>query len=206
MSAGLLYASLDFPVPPPVGQALRVATALRRAALLAHGPDAPPTLSGHSAGQPARGHRHPFWLPVDANQDGWVDGCWVIVPDTTVLSQILRVNHLDSPLSAVVTWQPAQPMAAMQWASHSPWVPQRFPHGSAPAAYRDQLAADCAERGWPAPTVLDAQMTPAWEHRPGWPAQHVLWRIRFPTPILGPFALGRGAHIGVGLFLPQEVS
>lgn len=205
MAAGLLYASLAFPDPPVVGRALHVAAALRRATLLAYGPDAPPALSGHHQGQPARGHRHPFWLPVDADHDGRIDACWVIVPDASVLSAILRVRRLDPPWAATVTWHPAQPAAALQWASASPWVPQRFPHGSPAAAYRAQLLADCAERGWPAPTVLDAQMTPAWDHRPGWPAHHILWRVRFPTPILGPFALGRGAHMGVGLFLPQEV-
>ena len=198
----LMLATLTFERPVPIHDALLVAQGLRRATLSLCGPDAPSSLTGHEASGPAQGHRHPYWLPCDRHHDGTISACLVLADDPQTLATIAQVTHLVGPVPAMVNWEPTTPVQASEWVSATPWVPLRFPHGPAAPAYIEQIQTECGARGLPVPQVLAARPTEGWRTRPGWPRQHILWHLQFPQPILGPFALGRGAHSGLGLFQP----
>lgn len=200
----LVRATLNFDRDVACHDALMVAQALRRAALSIYGPEAPPALSGHDTQGPARGHAHPYWLPWDADGDGALDHCLVILHDPTLITTITAVDHLMGPVPATVQWESAAPALARDWVSVTPWVPLRFPHAHPGAAYMEQLQAECTEHGLPGPTVIEARPVQGWRTRPGWPHSHLFWHLRFPVPVWGPFALGRGAHAGLGLFQALE--
>ena len=81
--------------PPRVEDTVKIGELMRRAALAQFGwrrdeaanrriPLAPPEISGRDAdGKPLRdpSHRHAFWLPEDADGDGWIDHVSVVVRD-----------------------------------------------------------------------------------------------------------------------------
>ncbi|MBK8265604.1 MAG: type I-U CRISPR-associated protein Cas5/Cas6 [Nannocystis sp.] len=104
--------------------------------------------------------------------------------------------------------------AGTHWQSFTPFLPPRFLKEKPPHTLEDQVRAELASRGLPAPLeiqVLDREallQSGALKYtrqrsrgRPQPPRTHP-WalRLRFAEPLQGPLALGYGAHYGLGLF------
>ena len=96
---------------PRIEDAVRIGELMRRAALARFGwekdprtgrsrPSAPPEISGRDAdGRPLQDaeHTHAFWLPEDADGDGWIDHVSIYVAaglDTHVCAALDRITRL----------------------------------------------------------------------------------------------------------------
>lgn len=96
---------------PRIEDAVRIGELMRRAALAQFGwrrdeaadrwiPNAPPDVSGRDAeGKPLKypSHGHAFWLPEDADDDGWIDHVSVFIPggmNREVRARLDRINRL----------------------------------------------------------------------------------------------------------------
>lgn len=104
------------------------------------------------------------------------------------------------------TWRSATPVI------HSRWRKDR------PTGLLDQVAADCAHVGLPAPkhvsilrgagfpaaaarTITGERVPKDWRKLLGGPSSHL--EIEFEQPVAGPVLLGRARHFGLGLMVPR---
>jgi CRISPR-associated protein Csb2 len=191
----------------------------------------PPLLSGHGEKDPR--HAHAFFLPEDADGDGWIDhliifalrgfdpvsrnaisrldrlfqgggGEWRVA-----LEGIFPVGHFgDSPLLG----------KSSVWRSVTPYLHPWFAKKNFQPA--DQIWRECQRRGYPTPVDVVSeeiiafngrQLRPIHFHRfrakkgLTQPDRHGgFWRIVFPEPVTGPIALGFGCHFGLGLFALEK--
>lgn len=223
----------------PVTQALRVGEQLQRAVLSCaagvYGEDAIPwVLSGH--GVPAGlQHRHAFYLPEDADGDGWLDHVVVHAEAGLEPRALTALGLLTHVVFAEVEEMWAGDGRAMRgggtllgearwWVAATPYLPPRYRKKR--AAVEDQLWLECAWRGLPRPSRAEelfgastaAGLVPAAafeRHRaraPGEPPpprpphpQGWFFAMEFNQPVAGPLALGYGCHFGLGLFRPVEL-
>ena len=217
---------------PPLRLRLEVAERARRAALgrsrLLYGSDGiPVALSGHDAHGPGRAHRHAFWLPEDADQDGRIDHLTVHAPamDGVSLAALLAADigirsrrecwrakwhwigasrDSDAPgplLGNSAAWSPLTPYVA-------PW------HEKARFSHADMIRRECRERGLPPLLAVEPiedgahdLAVPRWRWRRSTPpgdGRGTRWRLSFEAPVPGPLALGYGCHFGLGLFRPER--
>lgn len=105
------------------------------------------------------------------------------------------------------------------WVTITPVVYSRWPKGE--ATLRDQVTAECAHVGLPAPRDVEILRGPgrrggaaraiavkrvpeAWRNSLLGPAGHV--RLTFASPVRGPVLLGRARHFGLGLCVPDDAS
>ncbi|MBP2310746.1 type I-G CRISPR-associated protein Csb2 [Azospirillum soli] len=214
---------------PAAAQAGVVVEALRRALMsLARdtGGGAVPTLfSGHETDSgPARSgrHRHLFLLAEDRDGDGrldrltawapWrVDRSWT--PTAAERRDFARVTGALSVLRAGsagvlrLTPLPAAPgaedeadPAARVWVSRTPYRPTRHPKrkDAAASAIAEDLRLECRRRGLPDPEAEVTRFLTA----PGG-GLAVEARLTFAVAVRGPILLGRDAHAGGGLFVPD---
>lgn len=110
--------------------------------------------------------------------------------------------------------------SARRWASVTPIVHSRWRKGGVDAL-RDQVSADCAHVGLPAPVEIELSRGPArrggaervlrppagcesWREPLQGPMSHM--RITFPTLVRGPVLIGRARHFGLGLCVPDDRS
>ena len=118
--------------PPRVEDTVKIGELMRRAALAQFGwrrdaagnrriPLAPPEISGRDAdGKPLRdpSHRHAFWLPEDADGDGWIDHVAVFIRDgmsREVQAGLDRITRLWLPPKHRSEELDAEPGGVREW-------------------------------------------------------------------------------------------
>ena len=117
---------------PRIEDAVRIGELMRRAALAQFGwqrdestarsiPMAPREISGRSAdGKPLKdpAHTHAFWLPEDADDDGWIDHVSVFIAggiDDAVRAKLDRITRLWLPPKQHVAGDEAEPGNVQEW-------------------------------------------------------------------------------------------
>lgn len=220
---------------PRVEHALRIGELMRMAlmsrAKQVFGEDSIPSVfSGHSLPKGNR-HRHAFYLPWDANGDGFIDHLLLHTPDgmdeeqQRVVAQLNRLWSRDGGEWGLVLESLGHIEAgglltrkSTRWQSITPYlhpwhVKKRF-------SIEDQLRRECRERGLPEPMILEPFNEVDVGHQKRRPIHFQryrnrrglnqpdrlgsLWRLTFPEPVRGPMALGFGCHFGLGLFAPSQ--
>lgn len=105
------------------------------------------------------------------------------------------------------------------WTTVTPVVHSRWQAAKSDQALVDQVAADCAHVGLPAPSRVEVLRNPAlrgappsrldrrglrrdWQGPIDGPAAHL--RLSFPMKVRGPLLLGKARHFGLGLMLPED--
>jgi CRISPR-associated protein Csb2 len=162
---------------PHIEDAIRVGEAVRNAAIgsadrLQPG-RVPIELSGHGFAGPA-GHRHAFYLPEDADDDGFIDHVLIHAPGTLsgdAVRALARMPDRGLWLDASVTWQlilegvwssasdsgSRYGERAGVWRSATPYL--RPWHRKRGFGTAEQIGKECASRGLPhveSVTVLPA--------------------------------------------------
>ncbi len=218
---------------PRVEQSLRIGELLRMAAMskAGHllGKNAIPTnISGHSLPTENR-HRHAFYLPWDANDDGRIDRLVLHIPDgmtedeRRVIEKLNRIwNRRGSEWRLVLENMGAATIAerltkrSTHWQSLTPYLHPW--HAKKHFNVEDQIRRECRQRGLVEPIAfeqLDKIQVGSQRRRSLHfhrfrnkhgllqPDRHgSFWRLTFAEPIAGPLALGFGCHFGLGLFSP----
>ena len=117
---------------PRIEDAVRIGELMRRAALAQFGwqrdestgrsiPMAPREISGRSAdGKPLKdpAHAHAFWLPEDADDDGWIDHVSVFIAsgiDDAVRAKLDRITRLWLPPKQHAAGDKAEPGNVQEW-------------------------------------------------------------------------------------------
>ncbi len=184
-----------------------------------------PLFSGKDReGRPLAGHQHAFFWPRDLDGDGAVDHVQVLVPrgldpgERLALEGFsrLRAGGAEGRLAMLGAAPPGDLETATVAASATPFVAGRYyrkQDGEFGAWLRQELVRCCREMGLPAPVGIEPLESLAlkgraplrWtrfvRQRTGGPAASGWgFRLRFETPVRTPFALGRLAHFGLGLF------
>jgi CRISPR-associated protein Csb2 len=211
---------------------LAVAEAVKGIVLTAFGPDgAPGYLTGHGL---ATGEaRARYWpLPhVGDHGDGRLFGACIALPADCPPADLQRIRaRLDDARLEVSGARPRHlslfsdqpgPWTARperwdgpdtEWVSATPVVLTRFPQGDPSNADIETL---CAQAGLPAPVAWQytrvpligggVDLTPHQTVRKGnRPRPYGHLRVRFATPVPGPFALGHMRSLGLGLMAPQH--
>jgi len=177
-------------------------------------------------GAPLKGHRHAFFLPLDEDGDGRLDHLLIQAADPfdatelralDLLSSIWQTDGRPDVKLALVSLSAELPSRQSRWVSASPFTTARHyrkGRGQFDEWLSDEIRKECAYHGLPEPVRI------LWiSHAPS-PSRPVRWMaftrsrkdvtpnpgfgcaLEFPNPVEGPFALGVGAHFGLGLFLP----
>lgn len=212
------------PAWPPIAQRADLLHHVRRA-LMALASDTqgrvPPLFSGHLQGAgPARPghHGHIFLFALDRDGDGRLDRIGVVAPwraDRTAprTPEDLRLFRTVTEALALVragslglldlTESPDAPPEltgpSRVWCSASDyWATRHRAVTGAEAEIATDIVTECARRGLPRPTVTveDARLSPS-----GRLSGRAT--VTFRHRISGPLLLGRTAHAGGGLFLPE---
>ena len=179
--------------------------------------------SGHdSEGKALKGHRHCFVLPYSERQNERIDHVLVRCREPFDRNELLALRRLTR------LWQPkgkpdVRCVAVAATAaerilrrnkiveSTTPFVPPRH-YRQGRGDFRDwlkrEVERECANHGLPAPKVeflkrgIDKR---AWHHfrrnrRGEAPRYGIGFRLTFQSPVLAPFSLGYGCHLGLGQF------
>jgi CRISPR-associated protein Csb2 len=215
-----------------IGELIRVA-AIHKADRLAGNDGVPPVLSGHDMPDDNR-HGHAFYLPEDADGDGFIDHILVHAdkgiagPALRALDRITRLWERGGSEWQVLLEQYGSTLqihgsdcigAARAWRSVTPYLHPWFRKKNFSA--QDQIRRECRERGLPDPRIepLEAITVNGRERR----AVHFhrfrskrglkqpdtrgsFWKLTFPEPITGPLALGFACHYGLGVFAAADVA
>ena len=127
---------------------------------------------------------------------------WLALPDNRRIAETLREARYRR--------------ASRRWSTVTPLVHSRYLPRKNEQALFEQIAAECADVGLPAPARITVRRSSRFRGAPGsisakglpesWtgplrgPQAHLdLW---FDEPVRGPILLGRARHFGVGLCLP----
>lgn len=219
---------------PRVEETLRIGELMRMAVMSQAkrvcGEDRVPSVfSGHDMPEGSR-HRHAFYLPWDANQDGHIDRVVLHVPGGMRVEGRRIVEGmrklwsrdggewrlvLESIGGSDVAHALTQPSRV--WESVTPYLhPWHVKRHFDVAA---QIKRECRERGLPEPAMLEPfAEVKAGKNRKRRPIHYrrfrsrqglaqpdrlgSFWRLTFPEPVRGPLALGFACHFGLGLFIP----
>lgn len=213
-----------------IGELIRVA-AMHKADRLTGTNGVPAVLSGHDMREGNR-HGHAFYLPEDADGDGFIDHILVHADDGLsgrALRALDRINRLWE--SGGSEWQVVLEQyglipeiqgsryvgKAHIWKSATPYLHPWFRKKS--FGIEDQIHRECQKRGLPKPEVESLQeimikgrgRRPVHFHRfrskrglvqPD--TQGSFLKLTFEEPLSGPLALGFGCHFGLGLFQAIE--
>jgi CRISPR-associated protein Csb2 len=184
--------------------------------------------SGKDAnGRPAKGHRHCYILPMDQDRDGRLDHMLVACKEPFTAEEQLTLDRLESIWQP--NGKPDVKCIPIQWGSYgelfepttqmvsvTPFVPPRYyRHGRGPWTewLFEQLRLEAANHGLPLPSEIKLsyglttrQRKFRWiefrRSRKGDPVRPGYgFVLEFTKPIVGPFALGYGAHFGLGQFV-----
>jgi CRISPR-associated protein Csb2 len=223
-------------VLPPITDAVTVAEKMRQAAIKRHsasnGTPASKRIAGkcEDGNERREGHDHPFFLPLDGQDRGVVDGLDVWLPagcthdefraltgiraiwDTLVLTGRFAVTYLGR----------VEPEAGLRWTTATPVVLDRFPKRRGPGgsvvidAAEEQLERALQRRGFPHARIVVWSPRQTIPHRLGGQTRLNAFRrartgertahpavgatITFDEPVDGPIVLGRLAHFGLGRF------
>lgn len=183
-------------------------------------------------GRPARGHLHAYFLPWDRDADGRLDHIVVRVRgglDSREVAAFDRVRVLSgaNPAHPVAVVPIAAGAAGILpptrcFRSATPFVPTRHHKPKREPDHAEWLAGqielELERHGLPrlakAPVVMANDERVAGRPR-RWleyqrsrrgeaPRMGHGFRIELVEPVHGPFAIGQGAHFGLGLFVPDE--
>lgn len=225
------------PVPLPFTWALPVAEAMRTMAMEAQyaisgSRRLPQCLHGGAAADRPGNHGHAFFLPEDADADGYIDHLLVHAPGglTPAAIRILaHCDHLQLPGYGVwrlfAQWMGAKMPGglygpALVWASRSPVFAALNVHR---LGLEDRVRRELEKRHLPAPETIGLFDGPAiigglpvapeefytersnGERAADLPRPAFL-NLRFAEPLHGPLALGFAAHFGLGQFAPVPSS
>ena len=188
-----------------------------------------PLFSGKDReGRPLAGHQHAFVWPRDLDGDGAVDHVQVLVPRGLDPGERLALEGFSSLRAggaagrlALLGTAPLEELeTAEAVASATPFVTGRYyrkQDGAFDAWLRQELRRSCLEMGLPAPAAIEPLESLALKGRApihwtrfvrqrtgGTTSSGWGFRLRFETPVRTPFALGRLAHFGLGLFTADK--
>jgi CRISPR-associated protein Csb2 len=179
-----------------------------------------------SNGKPAKGHRHSYFLPMDRDRDGRIDHILVVCKDPFSEKERVALDRLQSiwqrdgkpdirciPIRWGRLGELFRPVTQMM--SVTPFVPPRhYRRGRGPWTdwLFEQVRQEAANHGLPipreiklAPSLATRRKEYRWiqfrRNRGGDPIrQGYGFVLKFSEAINGPFALGYGAHFGLGQF------
>jgi CRISPR-associated protein Csb2 len=225
-------------VLPPLTKAVIVADAMRKAALSQYSKMSGNTASELLAGKQADGgkrreaHDHPFFLPLDLNNQGFIDAIDVWLPsgctydEFRALTSIPKIweNIVLDGTFAVTYLGRVEPERSIRWSTATPIILDRFPKyrkadGSIISdAPEVQIARALERRGLGSAHIKIWEQHETLRHRAGNRTRLDVFRrcrvnerpvypfvgavIEFDRPIEGPIILGRLAHFGLGRFKP----
>jgi len=218
---------------PRVEDSVRIGELLRRAVMSEAkkqlGENAiPSTFSGHGLAEGNR-HRHAFYLPWDANDDGRIDRLILHLPDgmthdeRKIVEKLRRIwsrggGEWQLILEDIGGPQTGEPLlaTATQWQSITPYLHPW--HAKKGFGIEGQIKRECCERGLPEPVEFEQLSAVQVGNQTrntirfhrfrnkrdlSQPDRHgSFWRMTFAEPVSGPIALGFGCHFGLGLFKP----
>jgi CRISPR-associated protein Csb2 len=187
-----------------------------------------PIFSGKDAdGNPLKGHKHAFFLPVDEDRDGRLDHLLVCSGEPFDESEVLALDRLRS------VWQPNRlpdvnlvlvnlsaeypEEVSRQWISATPFITARHyrkGRGDFGNWLTNEVIKECSFHGLPEPG--EVEWIPHTMHTPHaihWfefirsrkeniPPHGYGCMLKFDQPVRGPFAIGSGCHFGLGFFIP----
>jgi CRISPR-associated protein Csb2 len=190
-----------------------------------------PHFSGKdAAGTPLRGQPHAFYVPLDRDHDGRLDHLAVVCRDPlddleqVALDRMARIWHserLPDIRCTPVAWGSADIVCSLsrKWTSATPFVTPRFyrrGRGDFAEWVVNELRRELAYLELPPPARLELLPHLAVSDR-----RPLRWQefrrsrkgdlerlgygfaLEFEEEVSGPFAVGYGAHFGLGLFVPD---
>ena len=217
----------------PVLMTLAVGNAMRKAALskaMRRHKQAPAAISGHeSDGRPLRrNHDHAFWLPYDANRDGFIDHIAVYVNggfDHLTRETLGRIAKISDGASVdlsvrLVGFFVKKDMNrctlfdnGTKWTSGTPYF---MPwHVKKNFGLEDQLKKECKIRGYGPASIAHHEIVVGGRRMPAtlFVNSHAGRKpinktgeavaLKFNKNVRGPIALGFGCHFGLGMFVPE---
>jgi len=237
MFNGVIYA-LESRVTPSVTSTIEVSERVHRKLMGIHKrvvndpAKVSPRFSGKGEdGKPLQGHQHIYVLPLDRDQDGWLDHLAIVCKVPFNRDEMTALDRLDR------IWQPdGKPdiyLIPLKWGriedlmevgsktrftSATPFVPPRhYRKGRGP--FMEWLASEvrreAVNHGLPEPVAvrpLEKLLIQGGRHirwlefrrnrkgdRPG---MGYGFELVFAEPVNAPIALGYGAHLGLGQFVP----
>lgn len=185
-----------------------------------------------SEGQPTKGHRHAYIIPLDANGDGYLDHLIVYCRNPFNEQEQAALNGLHSiwqsdgrpDITCVIVQfgkrgELMGTKPARQFVSATPFVtPRHYRKGR--GDFLDWLVGEVRREagfhGLPKPIrVLPVEALQGTRRRYRWtefrrnrkddpPRIGYGFELEFAEPVAGPVSLGYGAHFGLGLFLPAS--
>lgn len=191
-----------------------------------------PKFSGKDTdGKPLKGHRHAYVMPLDMNRDGLLDHLLITCKDPFDLEELLALDRLGSIWQA--GGRPDIQLVALQWGnmgeiegtrpstrfvSATPFLPPRHyrkARGDFIEWLTQEVANEAENHGLPKPVQINIISRLISSHR------DIRWlefrrnrkdenaqigygfELIFPELVIGPVAIGRDAHFGLGLFVPE---
>jgi len=193
-----------------------------------------PKFSGKNAdGTPLKGHRHVYILPMDRDSDGRLDHLLVVCREPLDRSEQFALDSLTSIWQR--SGRPDVRCIPIQWGklgdligtepvtrvmSAAPFVPThhyRRGRGDFGEWLIKEVNREAMAHGLPSPTrvtpvskLVNHGRSCYWsEFRRNRKKDPVRmgygFELEFQDPVVGPIALGYGAHFGLGLFVPLKV-
>ncbi|RQD81496.1 MAG: type I-U CRISPR-associated protein Cas5/Cas6 [Methanocalculus sp. MSAO_Arc2] len=234
---GVIYA-LESKVTPPVTATIEVSERIHRKLMgiykrVTGDPEKiSPLFSGKDTeGRPLKGHQHIFVLPLDRDNDGWLDHLAIVSRTPFSNLERLALDRLDT------IWQPdGKPdifFVPLKWGkkeeilgvdgdtrfvSSTPFVPPRHyrkGRGTLSEWLETEVRREASYHGLPEPVLIEPLEKLELRNK-----RHVRWLefrrnrkgdpdkmgygfiLTFAEPVSRPIALGYGAHFGLGHFIP----
>jgi len=238
--SGVIYA-LESRVTPSVTSTIEVAERVRRKLMGIHkrvvndSAKVSPKFSGKGEdGKPLQGHQHAYVLPLDRDQDGWLDHLIIVCKAPFNHDEMIALDRLDR------VWQPdgkpdiyfiplkwgqiedllEEGGSRIRFTSATPFVPPRY-YRKGRGPFQEWLAGEvrreAVNHGLPEPVevrLLDKLLIRGGRHirwlefrrnRKGdQPGMGYGFELVFAEPVNAPIALGYGGHLGLGQFVPTR--
>ena len=192
-----------------------------------------PKFSGRDpSGTPLRGHRHVYLLPFDSNDDGWIDRMLVRCTEEFDELELSALNLLTSiyqrdgkpdlrlvPIEWGIAGKDLLKRGSTVFRSETPFVPPRHyrkGRGDFAEWLAGEVKREAENHGLPAPRRIRLL---AKLHKQG---KDIRWleftrgrkdradslgfgiEIEFEAPLHGPLSLGKHAHFGLGMLVPDN--
>ena len=191
-----------------------------------------PKFSGKDIdGKPLKGHRHVYIMPMDMDKDGLLDHLLITCKEYFDLEELLALDRLRSIWQA--SGRPDIQLVALEWGkmgeivgsepntrltSATPFLPPRHyrkGRGEFGEWLKQEVAKAAEDHGLPkpiritiVPRLISSRREIRWlefrRNRKNENAQIGYgFELTFQEPVVGPVALGKDAHFGLGLFVSE---